>query len=126
MVKWTKTTEGQRPTLDDMLDHIDHISNLVGVKHVGLGFDFIEGSAGPDDRAKRLRPPNVEDILSTRPDIWGTVAPSGYFEYAADIDDITKTVNIAKGMVGRGYSDSDIQGVLGENWLRVLKRAWGK
>ena len=42
------------------------------------------------------------------------------------IDDITKTINIAKGMVGRGYSDSDIQGVLGENWLRVFKRAWGK
>ena len=41
MVKWTKTAEGQRPTIDDMLDHIDYISNLVGVKHIGFGFDFI-------------------------------------------------------------------------------------
>ena len=27
-------------TLDDMLNHIDHITNLVGADHVGLGSDF--------------------------------------------------------------------------------------
>ena len=98
----------------------------MGVEHVGLGFDFIEGSAGPDERAERFHTPNSEDILSTRPDIWGKLAPSGYWEYAEDIDNIMKTVNISKGMIARGYSDSEIQGVLGENWLRVFKRAWGK
>ena len=126
-IKWTKTEEGERPTIEDVMDHIDYIANLVGIKHVGLGFDFIEGSAGMDERARIYRPPfRPDDTLLTRPDIWGKPAPSGCWKYATDIDDITKTPNIAKGMVARGYSDKEIKGVLGENWLRVFKRAWGK
>ena len=127
-VKWTKTEEGEKPTIEDVLDHIDYISNLVGVKHVGFGFDFIEGSSGPSERAKRLRPPRpIEfDPIATRPPIWGKRGPRGYWEYAEDIDDITKTSNMAKGLVARGYSESEIKGVLGENWLRVFKRAWGE
>ena len=125
-VKWTKTEEGEKPTIEDVLDHIDYIAKLVGVKHVGFGFDFIEGPAGPDDRAKRLRPPRPDDELLARPNVWGKPAPSGYWEYAEDIDNITKTPNIAKGMVARGYSDTEIRGVLGENWLKVFKRVWGE
>jgi membrane dipeptidase len=125
-VKWTKTEEGKKPTIEDILDHIDYMAKLVGVKYVGLGFDFIEGSAGPDDRARRLRPPQPDDVLLTRPQVWGKRAPSGYWEYAEHMDNITKTINVAKGMVARGYSDSDIMGVLGENWLRLFAKAWGK
>lgn len=125
-VKWTKTEEGKKPTIEDVLDHIDYMAKLVGVKYVGLGFDFIEGSAGPDDRARRLRPPQPDDVLLTRPQVWGKRAPSGYWEYVEHIDNITKTVNVAKGMVARGYSDSEIMGVLGENWLRLFMKAWGK
>jgi len=125
IVKWTKTEEGKKPSIEDVLDHVDHIANLVGIRHVGLGFDFIEGSAGPDERARRLRPPRPDDPLSTRPNVWGRPAPRGYWEYAEDIDNITKTPNIAKGMVARGYSDQDIEEVLGGNWLRVFKKAWG-
>jgi len=125
-VNWTKTDEGVKPTIEDAMDHIDYIANLVGIKHVGLGFDFVEGSAGPDDRARRIRPPRPDDGLLTRPNVWGKRAPSGYWEFTENLDDITKTPNIAKGMVARGYSDQEIRGVLGENWLRVFKRAWGK
>lgn len=125
-VKLTKTDEGEKPTFEDVLDHIDHIANLVGIKHVGLGFDFIEGSAGLNNRAKRLRPPRPDDSLLNRPNVWGKPAPSGFWEYAEDIDNITKTPNIAKGMIARGYSDQEIKGVLSENWLSVFERAWGE
>ena len=29
-----------RPTLDDLLKHVDYIADLVGIDHVGLGIDF--------------------------------------------------------------------------------------
>jgi membrane dipeptidase len=30
----------RRATLDDVLDHLDHIAQVAGVDHVGLGSDF--------------------------------------------------------------------------------------
>jgi membrane dipeptidase len=30
--------------------------------------------------------------------------------------------NVTRGLVARGYSDQDIQKILGENWLRVFKK----
>ncbi len=141
-LKWKRAWEGERPTIDDGLNHIDYIADLVGVEHVGIGLDYIEGQAGPFlvtyegrltgrtyqifERAKRLRPPRPDDMLLTRPDIWGRPGPSGYWEGPLDIDHISKTKNLAKGLVARGYSDREIKGVLGENWLRLFKKAWGE
>ena len=36
-----------RATLEDAIDHIDHIVNLVGIDHVGIGSDF-DGGGGVD------------------------------------------------------------------------------
>ena len=38
------------------------------------------------------------------------------------LDDATKIPNITRGMVARGYSDEDIEKVLGGNFLRVFKK----
>ncbi|NLW16274.1 MAG: membrane dipeptidase [Firmicutes bacterium] len=40
--------EDGKPTLDDLLDHIDHIVQLVGPHHVGLGSDFDGIGATPE------------------------------------------------------------------------------
>ena len=34
-----------RPTLDEFVDHIDHVVGLVGDDHVGLGLDYYKGQA---------------------------------------------------------------------------------
>jgi membrane dipeptidase len=31
------------PTIDDMLDHVDHYAKLIGVDHIGLGLDLTTG-----------------------------------------------------------------------------------
>ena len=33
-------------------------------------------------------------------------------------------INITRGLVSRGYSDTEIKGMLGGNWLRVLEAVW--
>ena len=76
----------ENPSLDKMLDHIDHIVQLVGPNHVGLGSDF-------------------DGIGST---------PTG-------LEDVTKMINITRGLIGRGYSDEDIVKILGGNYLRLFK-----
>ena len=37
---------------------------------------------------------------------------------------VRDSVNVTRGLVGRGYGDEDIQKVLGLNFLRVFEAAW--
>ena len=72
-------------SLDDVLDHVDHVVGLVGVDHVGIGSDF----------------DGVGDSL-----------PTG-------LKDVSQYPNLIRGLLERGYSESDIRKILGENLLRV-------
>ena len=79
----------EQPTIEDMLNHIDHIVKLVGPDHVGMGSDF-------------------DGIGST---------PIG-------LEDVSKMINITRGLVQRGYSDQDIVKILGGNYLRVFQQVF--
>jgi len=76
----------KKATVERLVDHIDHIVDLVGIDHVGLGSDF-------------------DGIGST---------PEG-------LEDVTKMPNITRELVRRGYTDEDIEKVLGGNHLRVFE-----
>ena len=75
----------RRPTLDDLLKHVDHIADLVGIKHVGIGIDFEyigECHAGGVQGALRIpsskRANGIRRIIRRRPIIiraaWTTLA----------------------------------------------------
>jgi membrane dipeptidase len=96
------------PTLDTLLDHVEHVIRLVGVDHVGIGTDFAEGWADSPSHRKRLL------------EIDGKI-----YDYPQGIDSVTKFSNITRGLVGRGYSDSDIEKIMGGNFLRVFEQVWG-
>ena len=76
-------------SLDQMVDHVDHIVNLVGVDHVALGSDY-DGASMPAELYDAAQLPKLIDKLRER-----------------------------------GYGDEAIQKFGRENWLRVLKQAWG-
>jgi membrane dipeptidase len=96
-------------TLDDLLDCIDYIVKLVGANHVGVGLDLAEGWA--DYPPTRMSLMKIDKRIYT----W----PRG-------IETVTDFPNITKGLVGRGYSDTEIRKILGENFLRVFKKVFGK
>ena len=37
------------------------------------------------------------------------------------MEDVSKTANLVRGLMERGYSDEDIEKVLGQNTLRVMR-----
>jgi membrane dipeptidase len=76
-----------RLPLARLLDHFEHIVQVAGVDHVGLGSDF----DGADD------------------------------EFPEGMEDISKTPNLVRGLMERGFSDEDILKILGGNTLRVMR-----
>lgn len=75
-------------TIEDVLDHIDHVVALAGIDAVGIGSDY--------DGVGDSLPIGLKDVSS----------------YPALVD----------GLIGRGYSDLDIEKILGGNLIRVWRR----
>jgi len=55
-----------KATVERVVDHIDHIVELVGVDHVGLGSDFDGISTTPEGLEDVTRMPNVTKVLLER------------------------------------------------------------
>ena len=107
--------DGQ-PTLEKLLDHVDHIVRLVGVDHVGLGLDFVEGKKVlPHRRIWRAR----------RPDIFGNFPDVPTNPFAEGLESISKLPNLTKGLAKRGYSEEEIRKILGANFLRLFAEVCG-
>jgi len=105
-----------RSTLEDLLDHYDHVSKLVGVDHIGIGSDFsVAGWAGkaPDaewERHMRLYGEREAKALKSR-----------FPPYIDEVNGPQRYRVIAQGLRKRGYSTGDIEKILGLNFLRVYK-----
>jgi membrane dipeptidase len=101
-------------TIEHMLDHYDHVRKLVGVQHLGLGSDM--DLDGYDD----LSPEEQKSLRGNYKDSYG-------FRDKIDIEGVDhpkRVFDLTEGLVRRGYSDSEIRGVLGDNFRRVLKQIW--
>lgn len=101
-------------TIEHMLDHYDYVARLVGVEHVGIGTDM--DADGYDD----VSPEAYERLRSGYDESYafrGRIDTDGF-------DDPLKIYNLTEGLIRRGYSDADIELVLGGNFKRVLGDIW--
>jgi membrane dipeptidase len=92
---------GSSPTIDDVLDHFDHVARLVGVEHVGLGSDL-------DTAARDPKSGGVHAFYAIR-----------------GLDPEVRVFQIADGLLARGYRREDVRLVLGGNFARALGEIWG-
>lgn len=87
-----------RPTVEDLLDHVDHAVDLVGVDHVGLGFDFYGYLTEYFDEGLGGAHPPVEGL--------------------ADDSDVGA---LPAALADRGYTEAEVRKIAWENQLRVLE-----
>ncbi len=106
--------DSEPTTIENMLDHYDHVAKLVGVEHVGTGSDSdLDGwDVLPPDLLKSIRAAYKSSMgFRDKMDIEG-------FNHSR------RTFDLAEGLIRRGYSDSDIELMLGGNFKRVLSAVW--
>jgi membrane dipeptidase len=105
-------SDTNRPALEDLLVHLDHIANLVGIDHVGLGLDYFSTDES-----------GYQQYIASgvwKPEFY---PPPPYY-YPAGIDDASMLPNLAPALLRRGYSPQESAKVLGGNFMRVFKEIW--
>lgn len=108
---------GNDATLDDYLDAMSYVIDLVGEDHVGIGTDFSQDRPRP---GPWLLWANKDKGTARTLTEFGSAKinkPSGI----ARIDEFP---NITAHMLARGWGETRVRKLLGENWLRVLTAAW--
>lgn len=95
------------PTIELLLDHVDHVVQLVGVDYVGIGMDFAEGWTDSPSHRKKL----IE--------IDGRI-----YDWPTGISTVSEFPNLTRGLLMRGYSDDEIAKILGGNLLRVFEEVF--
>jgi membrane dipeptidase len=85
---WLEANPAPRVTIATVADHIDHVRQVAGVDHVGIGSDF--------------------DGIDSTP-----VGLDGVEDYPALFAELMR----------RGWSDSDLRKLAGENVLRAMREA---
>ncbi len=110
------------PTLDDLLDHVDHLVRLAGIAHVGIGMDYVEAY---QEQANVVAPPSVVTWRTRRPDIFGPLSSFGRQSYPLGIEHVRKLPNLTQGLFDRGYDKAAAAAILGGNWLEGFRRFCG-
>jgi len=106
---------GEEPTtIEHFIDHIDHVTKLTSIEHVGIGsdIDLYGYDAMPPEDNKRLR---------------ASYKGSYGFREKLDIEGINhpqRMFDVAEALIRRKYSDRNIELVLGGNFKRVLSEIW--
>jgi membrane dipeptidase len=109
-----ETKPGVRPGLDDLVDHVEHVRDVAGIDHVGIGSDFFE-SESEIRFARFARSYPAATGVYTSP---ATVYVEGF-------DRIDRFPRLTEALLRRGFADQDVAKVLGGNFLRVFRQVWG-
>jgi membrane dipeptidase len=92
----------------NFVDHVAHIAGLVGAEHVGISLDYAFDAA------------NVDSLVGGNSRYW----PKEEYQTASRYLPPEQLPEIVETMVQRGFSDPDITGILGGNFLRVAQGVW--
>jgi membrane dipeptidase len=110
-------TDKPRADLNDFLAHFEHVLELVGPKHVGVGSDW-----GPANF-----PVQVAEAMNVETKNFGWRDEHG-FDWTRGTAGFTvweDWPHITRAFVSRGYSDDEIRGFLGENFFSLFETVVG-
>jgi len=91
------------PTIDDVLDHFDHFRKLIGVEHLAIGPDYSD-----------YAPDLLLGEVMTKTGPLSVVFPPG-------LETVQELPNLIHGLRGRGYTQEEIELIMGGNLLKLFQ-----
>ena len=91
----------KKRNIDTLIDHIDHMKNLIGIEHIGFGFDFCD-----------FLPKHTIGLPDT------TTEPIAIKNLVSEAD----IPNLIDKMKCRGYSKEEIELIAYKNYYNLLKK----
>jgi len=82
-----------------LADHVDHLREVAGIRHIGLGLDFCDKIFEHQTYKKEIRAKTMYDVIEGHKNIY----------------------KLTEELIKRGYGDNEIRLIYGENFLRVFK-----
>lgn len=102
------------PDIWDFVRHVAYVVDLVGAEHVGFGLDIDETNTAEEwERARAMYP-----------ELYGRWSYNDRHIKALIEMDLEE--NVSRALVTAGFSDDEIEGILGKNFLRVFDSVWRK
>jgi membrane dipeptidase len=98
-----------KPTIDRVVDHYEHLVDVVGIEHIGVGPDFIADI--------------YDDLYPAHADL-----SSEGLDTRLNVDDLYASrhlPNLTAALLRRGFSERDVRLILGENYLRAFREVMG-
>jgi len=110
----TITKRNEEHSIESFMEHFEYVKDLVGIDHVAFGPDTVYGDhvALHHAFAAHLGIKEAYTLHKEVPYVKGVENPS------------EASWNIIRWLVKHGYSDEEIEKVVGGNTLRVLKKIW--
>jgi membrane dipeptidase len=116
-------TPDGKPKGGDLIAHIEHVANVAGEDHVGLGTD------------NGVLPLQLDEASKKRMDDWtrerikqGIASPGeavGVYTLVADYNSVDRYRRLGQDLAKRGWSEARLEKLFGGNFLRVYKEVWG-
>jgi len=104
--------------LDDYIDAIEHVANIVGEDHVGIGTDYFEG----------VEPAMFKQTMTRRDRYHARELPGppipDFLRYPSEMSSIAELRNIVPALERRGWTEPRMRKLLGGNFLRYLGEVW--
>ena len=102
---------GQNDTSTEaVINHIKYVADLVGVEHVGIALDYAF-----DEQ-------ELQDWLEDNRDMF----PREVYGDTLDYVEPERYPSLKAGLANAGFSPSEIDLIMGENWHRVARAVWKK
>lgn len=111
---------GSACTLEAFCEMVARTADLMGIEHIGIGSDLCQGQ--PDSVVEWMRNGRWTKELDYGE---GSAAAAGFPPQPAWFRDNRDLRTIAEGLRRHGFSEGEVERIMGLNWLAFFDKSFG-